>query len=325
MLAYTVRRLAWAIVILFVTSLLVFFLVSISGDPLALLRLNPNTPASVIAARKAQLHLNDPFFQRYWIWLSGIFHGNFGVRIDGNAVGPQLTTHFLVTLRMVIAATIIGVLVAIGLGVLSAVRQGRTSDWIITFTNFLFISIPVFVVGLVLKDFVAIPVNQSVHSTVLYTIGEQSPILPSSFLDRMGNYAGHMILPVLTLVIVSYPAWALYQRSSMLEVLDSDYVRLARAKGVHPRRVLVRHVLRNALVPITTIVALDFAAVMAGAVVTETVYNWDGMGRWGYDAVTTLDFNTVQAFLLVVAFAVVFFNFIADILYGVLDPRIRVT
>lgn len=324
MLAYTIRRLAWTIVILFVVSLLVFFLVSISGDPLATLKLNPKIPPAVIAARRAQLNLGDPFFQRYWIWLSGIFHGNFGTRIDGNPVGPQLGSHFLVTLRMVVAATVVAVLVAVTLGAWAAIRQGKAADWIITFSNFLLISIPVFVTGLVLKDFVAIPINDTVHKTVLYTIGEQSPTLHGSFISELPDYAAHLVLPALTLVLVSFPAWSLYQRSSMLEVLDSDYVRLARAKGLSPRRVLMRHVLRNALLPVTTVVALDFAAIMGGALVTETIYNWDGMGRWGFAGVIGLDFNTVQAYLLVAAFAVIVFNFIADILYSVLDPRIRV-
>jgi len=324
MLAYTLRRLAWTIVILFVVSFLCFFLVSISGNPLAILKLNPKIPPAVIKARIDALHLNKPFLDRYWIWLDGLLHGNFGTRIDGNAVGPQLATHFVVTLRMVVVATVVAVLVAVVLGVLAAIRQGKAADWVVTFSSFLLISVPVFVTGLVLKDFVAIPINDTLHHTVLYTIGEQSPTLSGSFWSRLPDYAAHLVLPALTLVLVSFPAWALYQRSSTLEVLDSDYVRLARAKGLSPRRVLVRHVLRNALLPVTTVVALDFAAIMGGALVTETIYNWDGMGRWGFDGITQLDFNVVQAYLLVAAVAVIVFNFIADLLYGVLDPRIRV-
>jgi len=125
------------------------------------------------------------------------------------------------------------------------------------------------------------------------------------------------------LILVSYPSWAIYQRASVLDALDSDYVRLARAKGISPRRVLIRHVLRNALIPVTTVVALDFAAVIGGAVVTETIFSWDGMGQWFVQGVEGLDINIVLAFLLVTATAIILFNLVADILYAFLDPRIR--
>jgi peptide/nickel transport system permease protein len=323
MLGYTLRRLAWAIVIMFVASLGVFFLVAHSGDPLAQLRANPRTPPQVIANRENLLHLNDPFFTRYFIWLKGALHGDFGTRVDGNPVGPQMWSHLWITLRMVIPATIISVFVAVGLGVWAAMRQGRMADNLITLSNFLLISVPVFVLGLLLKDFVAIPFNKHVGHTVFYTVGQQSATLSGGFFSRLPDYAAHTALPVIVLVLVSYPSWAIYQRSSMLEVLNSDYVRLARAKGVHPRRVLIRHTLRNALLPVTTVIALDFAAILGGALITEIVFDWDGLGQWGFAGVVGLDFNTVQAYLLLTAFFVVAFNFFADLLYGVLDPRIR--
>ena len=323
MVSYTLRRLFWMIVVLVIASFGVFFLVANGGDPLALLRLNPRTPPAVIAARAALLHLNQPFLVRYWIWLTGILHGNLGSDITNVPVGPQIVAAFLVTLRMVIAATILGVVVAIAIGIWAAVRQGRLADNLITLTNFLWLSVPVFVVALTLKDFVALPVNQFLGHTVLYTIGDQSPLLSGPLITRIPNYVEHSILPVFTLILVSYPPWAIYQRSSMLEVLDSDYVRLARAKGLSPRRVLFRHILRNALIPVTTVVALDIAAIIGGAIVTETIFNWDGMGQLFYTSIGKLDFNIVQAYLLVTAVFIVLFNFAADIIYGILDPRIR--
>ncbi len=322
-LAYLLRRLAASIVILVLASMLVFVLVANSGDPLALLRLNPHTPEAVYAARRAALHLNDPLWQRYWIWFTGALHGNFGLTIGNQPVAPQLWSHLLVTLEMVLIATAVAIVVGIGIGVLAAVRQGKPFDVGAAFTSYLFISTPVFVTGLVLKEFVAIPINNAVGHTVLYTLGQESPNLSGGFWQRLPDYAGHAVLPVLTLVLVTYPAWSIYQRSSMLEALDSDYVRLARAKGLHPRRVLIRHTLRNALIPVTTVIALDFAAVLGGAIVTENVYSWQGMGTWFYQGVTNLDFNTVQAYLLVTAFFVIALNFVADVLYGILDPRIR--
>ena len=206
---------------------------------------------------------------------------------------------------------------------MAAVRQNKFVDHATTVTNFLLLATPVFVLGLALKEFVAIPVNQHVGKILFYTNGEQSPTLSGSFFSRLPDYAAHTILPALTLVLVSYSSWAIYQRSSMIETLDADHVRLARAKGLSSRRVLVRHVLRNALIPVTTVIALDFAAVLGGAIITEIVFGWQGMGQWYLTGVTNLDTNVMLAYLLITATFVILFNLAADILYGVLDPRIR--
>jgi len=322
-LSYLLRRMAASVVILILSSILVFVMVAYSGDPLATLRLNPHTPPAVYALRRAELHLNDPLPQRYWIWVTHAIHGDFGSTIANQPVAPQLWSHLLVTFEMVIIATLIAIVVAIAVGVRSAARQGRPFDSGAAFTNFLFISIPVFVLALIMKEFVAIPINNAVGHTVLYTIGQQSPNLSGGFFQRVPDYAGHAVLPILTLVLVSYPPWAIYQRSSMLEVLDSDYVRLARAKGLSPGRVLIRHTLRNALIPVTTVIALDFAAILGGTILVEEVFSWQGAGVWLLQGILTSDDNVVQAYLLMTALFVVSFNFIADILYGVLDPRIR--
>ena len=323
MLAYIIRRLLISIVVLFFATILVFLLVASSGNPLAILYTNPHIPHSTIVARERLLHLNDPLWQRYWIWFTGVLHGNLGTTINGQDVASQLTSHLFVTLRMVLIATLVAILVAIFVGVVAAVRQNRFTDHAITVTNFVVLATPAFVLALVLKEFVAIPVNQHLGSTLFYTDGEQSPTLSGSFLSRLPDYAEHSILPILTLVLVSYTSWAIYQRSSMIETLDADHVRLARAKGLSRRRVLVRHVLRNALIPVTTVIALDFAAVLGGAIVVEIVFGWQGLGQWYVTGVTDLDVNVMLAYLLVTAAFVILFNLVADILYGVLDPRIR--
>jgi peptide/nickel transport system permease protein len=323
MFAYVTRRLLISIVVLFFATILVFLLVTSSGDPLAILRSTPRVPHSTIVARERLLHLNDPLWQRYWTWLTNALHGNLGTTISGQDVATEAKSHLFVTLRMVIIATVIAVIVAIFMGVTAAVRQGKAADHAITVTNFVLLATPVFVLALALKEFVAIPINQHVGSTIFYTNGEQSPTLSGSFFSRLPDYASHSALPVLTLILVSYTSWAIYQRSSMIETLDADYVRLARAKGLHPRRVLVRHVLRNALIPVTTVVALDFAAVLGGAILTEIVFGWQGLGQWYVSGVRTLDVNVMLAYLLITATFVILFNLIADILYGFLDPRIR--
>jgi peptide/nickel transport system permease protein len=323
MLAYVIRRLLVSIVVLFFATIFVFLLVASSGNPLALLRSNPHIPQSTIIARENLLHLNDPLWQRYWIWFSGAIRGNFGTTISGQNVFSEASSHLFVTLRMVIFATIIAIFLAVGAGVLAAVRQNRLTDHTITVTNFLLLATPVFVIGLALKEFVAIPVNQHLGRTIFYTDGEQSPTASGSFLSRLPDYAAHTVLPVLTLILVSYSAWAIYQRASVIETLDADHVRLARAKGLSPRRVLVRHVLRNALIPVTTVVALDFAAVLGGAIITEIVFGWQGLGQWYLGGVTNLDINVMLAYLLITATFVILFNLLADVLYAFLDPRIR--
>jgi len=323
MFAYVIRRLLISIVVLFFATIFVFVLVASSGNPLALLRTNPHIPRSTIVARENLLHLNDPLWQRYWIWFSGAIHGNLGTTINGQDVASEAMSHLFVTLRMVIIATVIAVFVAIFMGVLAAVRQNKVTDHAITVTNFVLLATPVFVLGLALKEFVAIPINQHLNTIVFYTNGEQSPTLSGSFFSRLPDYAEHTALPVLCLILVSYSSWAIYQRSSMIETLDADHVRLARAKGLSQRRVLIRHVLRNALIPVTTVVALDFAAVLGGAIITEIVFGWQGLGQWYLSGVTNLDTNVMLAYLLITATFVILFNLAADILYGVLDPRIR--
>ena len=323
MWAYVIRRLLISIVVLFFATIFVFLLVANSGDPLALLRSNPHIPHSTIVAREKLLNLNHPLWDRYWIWLTNALHGNLGTTIQGQDVASEMWSHLFVTLRMVIIATLVAIVVGISMGVIAAVRQYKFTDHAITVTNFVLLATPVFVLGLALKEFVAIPINQHVGTTIFYTDGEQSPTLSGSFFSRVPDYAAHTALPVITLILISYASWAIYQRSSMIETLDADHVRLARAKGLSQRRVLTRHVLRNALIPVTTVIALDFAAVLGGAIITEIIFGWQGLGQWYLNGVNNLDANVMLAYLLITATFVILFNLAADILYGVLDPRIR--
>jgi len=323
MLAYVLRRLMISIVVLFLATILVFLLVAESGNPLALLQANPHIAHKTILDRERLLHLNDPLWQRYWIWFSHAVHGDFGSTLAGQSVGPQLTSHLLVTLRMVILATLLSIVLAVAVGIVAALRKGKLTDHAATVTNFIFLAAPVFVVGLLLKEFVAIPVNQHLNRILFYTNGDQSPTLSGSFLQRFPDYAAHTALPTITLILATYSSWAIYQRASILETMDSDYVRLARAKGIPPRQVLFRHIFRNALIPVTTVIALDFAAVLGGAVITEIVFGWQGLGVWFLNGVTTLDINVTLAYLLITAVFVILFNLLADVLYAFLDPRIR--
>jgi len=323
MTTYILRRLAIGVGVLLLASVLVFTLVAESGNPLGPLLANPLTPQSTIRLKILALHLNDPLWQRYWIWFSHVVRGDFGVSNNGLGVGHQLQIHMFVTLRMVILSTILSIFLAISVGLVSALRNGTVVDRGVSVVNFVFLSVPVFVVGLVLKTFVAVPIDQHFNRVVLATAGEQNPLATGNFFQRLPDYASHTILPTITLVLATYASWAIYQRSTLLDVMNSDYVRLARAKGISPRRVLLRHILRNALIPVTTVIALDFAGILGGAVITETVYGWNGLGRFFLDGVNNLDVNVTLAYLMLTAVIVILFNLMADIAYGFLDPRIR--
>jgi peptide/nickel transport system permease protein len=325
MSGYIVRRILAGLATLIVASFLVFLLVAVSGNPLANLYANPHISPATIQAARLQLHLNEPLLERYWTWLTGVLHGYFGTSTTGQPVGSQLGARIFVTLRMVIPATILATVAGVLVGVISAVKQYSILDHVMTGLAYLFYSTPVFIVAILLKDFLAVDVNNAAGHTLLYTIGQDNPGTTgtwSVFVDAVQ----HTVLPVVTLVLITYAGWSRYQRASMLDVLNADYIRLARAKGLTPRRVLYVHALRNALIPVTTVIALDFAAIIGGAVVTEVVYGWEGMGRFLYEGLTgpvSPDTNVVQAWLLIAATAVIVFNIIADLLYAVLDPRIR--
>jgi peptide/nickel transport system permease protein len=320
---FILRRLAISVPLVIVSSFVVFMLVAAAGDPLAELRGNPNTPRSTIEARRRQLHLDKPVLVRYEMWARGAVHGDFGRSfVTGEDVGSMLWRAMLVTMRLLAGAVLLAVLFGVLIGVVAALRQYSKFDYLATFFAFVFFSMPVFWLAAVLKD-VGIRINQALGHSLFFTVGEQTPGLAGGFWSVWGDRIGHLVLPALSLILIQVASWSRYQRASMLEVLNADYVRTAKAKGLSPWRVIVRHALRNALIPIVTLVAIDFGLLLSGAVITETVFAWSGMGRLLLDALRRQDINVVQAWLLVSATMVVLFNLLADVLYGYLDPRIR--
>jgi peptide/nickel transport system permease protein len=322
MLIYTLKRLLASVPVMLTASFAVFCLVALSGDPLARLREQPGVSAEAIAARSKALDLDQPLVMRYVGWMKDVLHGTLGLTLDGQPVAAELGRAFGVTMRMVVTAAVIAVLLAVGVGVLSAVRRNTVWDHAATFSAFLLFSMPVFFLAGVLKD-LAIRLNEATGYVIFSTVGERgssgSAGLPAMIADRVG----HMVLPTLTLVLVTFAAWSRYQRASMLDVLRSDFLRTARAKGVRECAVLFRHGLRNALIPLATIVAVDFATLVNGSIVIETVYAWNGLGRLFITSLQQGDVRLSTAWLLLAAGAVVVFNLLADIVYALLDPRIR--
>jgi peptide/nickel transport system permease protein len=328
MFFFTIRRIIGSVFVLLASSLLVFALCAASFDPLAHFRQRQPPPTPEYLNNVAeQLGLNDPFFVRYWRWLSGVVTGNFGTSVNGTAVGDQLLTRAGVTTRMIVAAMILAVILAIIVGVIGAVRQYRPSDYFFTFVAYVLIALPTFWFAALLKEFVAVKINDFFGDQVLYTIGEETPGIQrfaTSGWELWSDRLGHLVLPTISLALLSFAAWSRFQRASMLDVLGADYMRLARAKGLTYRRTVLRHGLRNALIPLTTVVALGIGTLFGSAVITETVFVWNGMGRYLLeDGIANNDINVVLGWLIVSATVVVVFNLIADILYAVLDPRIR--
>jgi peptide/nickel transport system permease protein len=324
MLSFIVRRLLISIPLVLLASVLVFLLVANSGDPLAELKSrNPPVPQQVIENREHDLGLDKPLPQRYVSWLGNFVQGDMGETIRGVEVRPLLWQRLQITLRMVILASVIAIVLAIGAGVLSAVRQYTVTDYTFTFAGFLFLSMPVFWLAALLKEYGAIRLNKLFGQQVVFTVGAETPNLTGSLGHRLADYAGHLFLPTLALALISFAAWSRYQRATMLDVLSSDYIRLARAKGLSRSRVMTRHALRNALIPLVTVVAIDTGAVLGGAIITERVFSWQGMGALLVQGVETSDLNILLSWLMVTSVIVVLFNLIADVLYAVLDPRIR--
>jgi peptide/nickel transport system permease protein len=324
MLSFIIRRLLIAIPLVLLSSVLVFLLVANAGDPLADLKgRNPPVPEETIKLREQQLGLDKPLPQRYVTWLGNFVQGDMGTSIRGVEVRPLLWQRLKVTLRMVVLAMIIAVVLAIGAGVLSAVKQYTPTDYTFTFLGFLFLSMPVFWLAALLKEYGAIRLNALFGDQVVYTVGAETPNLTGGLGTKLADWGGHLILPTVALALISFAAWSRYQRATMLDVLGSDYIRLARAKGLSRSRVMTRHALRNALIPLVTVVAIDIGAVFGGAIITEKVFAWQGMGALLVQGVQTSDVNVLLAWLMVTSVLVILFNLIADVLYAVLDPRIR--
>lgn len=505
MLKFILRRIGASALVLFGASLLMFVLTINSGDPLQDLR-ESNAPnrEQLLAQRIALLRLEDPWYERYWDWLTGVggcFTGNcdLGVTINGVDVLGLTQQAATSTLRLITLSTLLAIVVGVALGILTAIRQYSGFDYTVTFSAFLFFSLPVFWAATLLKEFAAIQYNNwiavgqyapwtiviaalvagfllqavlggstrrrlitgavtfafvavmlfvfnaldwwrnpmfgiggvllvsaaagvlvtalvaglknrralyaalttavvgvaaywftapllvsqpswlllavlfvvtvvvsvaigaawggyarrqamliagitgvitsilvvvdilmahwasflSLKSRPISTIGSQTPNFTGEFWERMLDMGTQILLPTILLTLVSVATHSRYTRSSMLETLNQDYVRTARSKGLSEREVIVKHAFRNALIPITTIVAFDFAALIGGAVITEQVFGWKGMGALFQNGLNTVDPGPVMAFFLVTGIAAVLMNLLADIAYAALDPRIR--
>jgi peptide/nickel transport system permease protein len=318
-LTYIARRILYSVPVLVVSSFLSFVFVSLAGDPLARLRANPTLSQVTVENLKHQYHLDASIPVRYWYWVEDLVTHKLGTSLQTfQPIWPDISRTMGHTLQLVLLSEAIALPLGIAVGVFSAIRQYSPFDYLFTSVSFLGFAMPVFWLALLLQVlFVDIYLKWDVR--VFYTSGLNSPHAGAWSLDRVQ----HLALPALTLCIINFALYSRFMRASMLDVVNSDYVRTARAKGVPEWRVITGHVVRNALIPVTTVVALNIGALLGGVVVTETVFSLDGIGFYFVSKLGQLDLYAVMAYLMVTALIIIVFNLLADIAYGFLDPRIR--
>jgi peptide/nickel transport system permease protein len=314
MLRYLFKRLLIAVPVILGVTIINYFIISMApGDAVDLL-VDPNTSQSDIAAKREALGLNDPIPVRYVRWLGELGHGNLGYSfLNGQPVADRIAERVGPTLGLSLFALVIAYVIAVPIGVLSATRQYSLVDYLSSILAMIGVSIPNFFLGIGL----------------IYVFSLKLNLLPVSGMRTLGEDANvidllkHMILPAIVLSSATMGSVTRYTRSSMLDVVRQDYMRTARAKGLKDKVVIYKHALRNALLPVITLLGLQIPALLGGAIITEQVFGWPGMGRLSIDAITQRDYPVLMGVNLLAAVLVVAGGLIADSLYSVADPRIR--
>jgi peptide/nickel transport system permease protein len=314
------RRALYSIPVILIASFLTFAFVRATFDPTAKLRQSRES-AAAIRAERVRLGLNRPLVDQYGSWLGRFLRGDWGTsERTHEAVTSQVGRALGNTTQLIVWGVLVAAVIAVAIGVYSALRQYSLLDYTFTGLTFLGLALPAFWFGLIAIEFLAVGPKQWFHLSdpPLFFIGLHSG--NGGILD----YARHLVLPVMTLTVQIVAGWSRYQRASVLDVMSSGYIRTARAKGVPRRQVVLRHGLRNALVPLVTVMALDIGALFGGLIVTEKIFSIPGMGKLFIDSLLAGDATTLTAWLVVTAAFIVAFNLLADVAYGWLDPRVRV-
>ncbi|WP_433469968.1 ABC transporter permease [Spirillospora sp. CA-128828] len=320
---FLLRRLAHHLVLVAAAASLGYLLAAAALDPRAGFEDRaPRPPDAVIDARLSALNLNDrvPLADRYLTWADGVLHGDFGRTWDGVPVNGELWRRLGVSLRLVAPGAVLGGVLGVALGAFAAARCGRAADRLISLGSFLLLATPVFVLA-VLLQIAATGANDAMGARVFVWVGESTPEV--SGFGALTDRARHLLLPSATIMLAQLALYCRYQRGLMLDVLNAAFVRTARAKGLPRRRALLRHGLRTALIPLTTYFSYASGLLLLGAVFTEKIFGWHGLGEWLVDSVTRGDVNAVAAIDCVAACTVLLAGLTADALNLVLDPRIR--
>jgi peptide/nickel transport system permease protein len=315
---YLLRRLVISVPVLLGITIATYAIINFApGDPVSAL-INPETAAALgpgwVQQQREQLGLNQPVPVRYLLWLKEVARGNLGFSYkDRQPINKTIAVRIGPTLKLMGTALLLALVIAVPLGVLSAIRQYSFLDYFATVSGFTAISIPSFFLSLAAIYIFALKLNW-LPSSGMVTVGQ-----PATF----GDGAKHLILPALVLGLAEAAPLIRYTRSSMLEVIRQDYVTTARAKGLREGAVIWRHALRNALIPLVTIVALNIPRLLGGTVIIEAIFAWPGMGTLAITAVQARDYPVIMAINLITAAMILLSNLLADVIYAVIDPRIK--
>jgi len=359
---YIIRRVFQSVILLFFVSLLIYIILNIvPGGPFDMLKLsNPRLGQSHIDRLNALLDLDKPILPgqycpkvegvqqpcrfdqgRYFRWLARVARFDFGqswLMQTGTPVLTMIGQRVWYTLLLMGISTILAIIIAVPIGIYSAVKQYSISDYFVTALAFFGQSMPTFWTGLMAMAIFSVALDWFPTGGVrtsgqegdiiealarVITLGRAHPELAGQEMSTIVDGLRHVALPALVLTYFNMAGWARYTRASMLEVLRQDYMRTARSKGLKERIVIMKHGLRNALIPLITILAFSIPGLFAGAIITETIFSWPGIGRMQIDAISNVDWPVVQGLLVIEAFLVIFSNLLADVLYAVVDPRIQ--
>ena len=322
MLAFAARRMLVAVPILLVSSVAVFAFMRATTNPAQVL-INPRMNAADVERMRHAMGLDRSGPAQYFSWLGSFVKGDWGLSLTYQSpVAPIIRYRLLNTLKLMALAVTLSFVIAVGIGIVSAVRAHTPLDYTLTGATFVGLSAPTF--------WMALMIQLVLGFYLMRWLGRSEPVFPTFGMHspgesafRLGDFLRHATLPSLALMVQIVAGWSRYERSSMLEVLGTDYLRTSRAKGLRERRVVLVHALRNALIPLVTVMAVEVGGLFSGLIVTEVVFSWPGMGTLFTDALRSGDYPVVLPWLMVTALFVIGFNLVADLLYGVLDPRVR--
>ncbi|MCW7546623.1 dipeptide ABC transporter permease DppB [Photorhabdus sp. APURE] len=336
MLQFILRRLGLVIPTFIGITLLTFaFVHMIPGDPVTIMAGERGISAERYAQVMAEMGLDKPLWQQYFHYVGNVLHGDLGISMKSHiSVWEEFVPRFKATLELGMCAMLFAIAVGIPVGVLAAVKRGSVFDHTAIGISLTGYSMPIFWWGIMLIMLVSVqldltPVSGRISDSVF--LDDSYPLTGFMLIDTLfwgeaGDFKDavmHIVLPAIVLGTIPLAVIVRMTRSSMLEVLGEDYIRTARAKGLSRIRVIVVHALRNALLPVVTVIGLQVGMMLAGAILTETIFSWPGLGRWLIDALQRRDYPVVQGGVLLVAIMIILVNLIVDLLYGIVNPRIR--
>lgn len=332
MIKYIIKRVLMVIPVLLGVSVIIFFITRVLASDPAPVVLGEHATQAAMEQWRDDYGLNDPIWQQYLDFIVGALQGDLGESYyTHTAVTEELASRFPATAELAICAIIVASVLGVALGAFAAVHKNKLADNLSMLISLIGISMPIFWLGILLILLFSsvlgwLPSSGRVTALLQPTGGTGFFIIDciaQGDMEALGDVLLHLILPTLALSLYSMAIITRMTRSSMLETLSSDYIRTARAKGLSRNKVDIKHALRNAMLPTTTVIGLQFGSLLGGAILTETVFAWPGIGKYAIDCVLKSDFPVVQGFVLLVAVIFVFMNLIVDIIYAWLDPRIK--